>query len=152
MRCYKNLKIHGKSNWLELLGIQPNIASGQNSLRILFNLDRIFWKCLIFHYLTVCITQKIVLKAKDLIQIYFIIHEGKKHVKFLKVFLTKFTFMSIFCPKSGFFVSFFKKNFHYCEGVWFLIFHYSHRIYSVKKLVFHELSSIARFPLLRLLL
>ena len=124
-------------------------------MSILFIMERNlsnFWKCLIFHYLTVCITQKIFLKAKDLIQIYFIIHEGKKHVKFLKNFLTKFTFMSIFCPKRGFFVSFFQKNFHYCEGLWFLIFHYSHRIYLVKKLVFHELSTIARFPLFRLLL
>ena len=60
--------------------------------------------------------------------------------------------MSIFCPKRGVFVSFFQKIFHYCEGLQISDFHYSHRIYLVKKLVFHELSTIARFPLFRLLL
>ena len=60
--------------------------------------------------------------------------------------------MSIFCPKRRFFESFFQKNFHYFEGLQISDFHYSHRIYLVKKLVFHELSTIARFPLFRLLL
>ena len=61
-------------------------------MSILFMMERNlsnFWKCLIFHYSTVCITQKIVLKAKDLIKIYFIIHEGKKPVKFVTLSILK---------------------------------------------------------------
>ena len=61
-------------------------------MSILFMMERNlsnFWKCLIFHYSTVCITQKIVLKAKDLIKIYFIIHEGKKPVKFITLSILK---------------------------------------------------------------